>query len=93
MLLDKVRENLGFKYFNSNDLNLIFKSKSFPLKKPLQNKIFPEIKLGDFVIKLANKKSELKKAQTLRYSVFYNFTIFFRHFNSNRIESNIFCCY
>ena len=71
MLLDKVRENLGFKYFNSNDLNLIFKSKSFPLKKPLQNKIFPEIKLGDFVIKLANKKSELKKAQALRYSVFY----------------------
>ena len=71
MLLDKVRENLGFKYFNSHDLNLIFKSKSFPLKKPLQNKIFPEIKLGDFVIKLANKKSELKKAQALRYSVFY----------------------
>ena len=71
MLLDKVRENLGFKYFNSHDLNLIFKSKSSPLKKPLQNKIFPEIKLGDFVIKLANKKSELKKAQALRYSVFY----------------------
>ncbi len=71
MLLDKIRENLDFKYFNSRDLNLIFKSKSVPIKILLQNKIFPEIKLGDFVIKLANKKSELNKAQALRYSVFY----------------------
>ena len=71
MLLDKIRENLDFKYFNSQDLNLFFRSKSFPLKKPLQNKIFPEIKLGDFVIKLVNKKLELMKAQSLRYSVFY----------------------
>ena len=40
MLLDKVRENLGFKYFNSNDLNLIFKSKSFPLKNHYKTKYF-----------------------------------------------------
>ncbi len=71
MLLHKIRENLDFKYFNFHDLNLNFKSKSFLLKKLLQNKIFPEINLDDFVIKLANKKSELKKAQALRYSVFY----------------------
>ena len=42
------------------------------LKKPLLiNKKFPEIEYGDFVIKLAEKKSELKKAQSLRYSVFF----------------------
>ncbi len=71
MLIDKVRENLDFKYFHSHNLNLFFKSKSFPLRTVLQNKILPEIKFGDFVIKLANKKSELKNAQALRYSVFY----------------------
>ena len=65
MLLNKIRENLDFKNFNSLDLNLFFKSKSFPFKT------FPEITLGDFVIKLANEKSELKKAQALRYSIFY----------------------
>ena len=71
MIIEKVRENLDFKYFNSYNINLIFKSKSFPLKKLSLNKMFPEIKLGDLVVKLANKKSELKKAQVLRYSVFY----------------------
>ena len=71
MLLNKVREDLGFKYFNSKDLNLFFKNKSFPSKTLLKNRVFPDITLGEFVIKLANKKSELKKAQTLRYSVFY----------------------
>ena len=65
MLLNKICENLDFKHFNSNDSNLFFKSKSFLFKK------FPEITFGDFVIKLANNKYELKKAQALRYSVFY----------------------
>jgi putative hemolysin len=64
MLLDKVRE-IDFKPFNSHDLNFFSKRKCF------SSKIFPEIKLGDFVIKLVNKKSELMKAQSLRYSVFY----------------------
>tara|TARA_B100001093_G_scaffold449925_1_gene456395 strand:- start:557 stop:1366 length:810 start_codon:yes stop_codon:yes gene_type:complete len=41
------------------------------LKLLLKNKIFPKIELEDFVIKLADTKSELKKAQALRYSVFY----------------------
>ena len=71
MLLNKIIENLDFKHFNSDDLSLFFKSGSFGFKSLLKNKIFPEITLGDFVIKLANKKSELKKAQSLRYSVFY----------------------
>ena len=41
-------------------------------KSLLTNKKFPEIEWGNFIIKLADKKSELKKAQSLRYSVFYN---------------------
>ena len=71
MLLDKLRESLDFKYFNSHDLSLFFKSKPFTSKALFKNKTFSEIKKGDFVIKLANKKSELKKAQALRYSIFY----------------------
>ena len=43
MLLDKKRKNLNFKPFYSHDLNLFFKSKSFPLKTLLKNKMFPEI--------------------------------------------------
>ena len=71
MLLNKICENLNFKHFNSYDSNLFFNSKSFLFKTLLKNKTFPEITLGDFVIKLANNKYELKKAQALRYSVFY----------------------
>ena len=71
MLLNKICENLNFKHFNSYDSNLFFISKSFLFKTLLENKTFPEITLGDFVIKLANNKYELKKAQALRYSVFY----------------------
>ena len=44
----------------------------FFLQKPLLiNKKFPKIVHGDFIVKLVEKKSELKKAQSLRYSVFY----------------------
>jgi putative hemolysin len=71
MLLNKIYESLDFKHFNSYDSNLFFNSKSFLFKTLLENKTFPEITLGDFVIKLANNKYELKKAQALRYSVFY----------------------
>ena len=71
MILNKICENLDFKHFNSYDSNLFFKSKFFLFKTLLKNKRFPEITLGDFVIKLANNKYELKKAQALRYSVFY----------------------
>ena len=46
MLLDKVRENLGFKYFNSHDLNLILQQLRHCVKRnPLANCLlmrFPE---------------------------------------------------
>ena len=71
MLLNKVAGNLGFRQFYGHDLNFFFKSKSFPLKPLLKNKIFPKIELGNFVIKLADTNSELKKSQALRYSIFY----------------------
>ena len=71
MLLNKVGENLGFRQFCGHDLNFFFKSKSFPLKPLLKNKTFPKIEFRDFVIKLADTNSELKKSQALRYSVFY----------------------
>ena len=51
--------------------NLDFKSKVFLIRPLLKNKIFRKIEFGDFIIKLADTKSELKKAQALRYSVFY----------------------
>ena len=71
MLLNMVRENLDFIKFYRHDFNFFFKSNSFTLKSLLKNKIFPKIEIEDFVIKLADTKSELKKAQALRYSVFY----------------------
>ena len=52
--------------------NYFFWQNSIIQKSLLTNKKFPEIECGDFIIKLAEKKSELKKAQSLRYSVFYN---------------------
>ena len=60
MLLNEVRKILDLKQSNGQSLSFLFK-----------NKIFPIIKFGDFIIKLADTKSELKKAQSLRYSVFY----------------------
>jgi L-ornithine Nalpha-acyltransferase len=71
MLLNKFRKNLDFRQIYGHDLNFVLKNKSFPLKLIIKNKIFPKIELGDFIIKLADKKSELMNAQALRYSIFY----------------------
>ena len=71
MLLNRLRENFDFSQIYGHHLNFFFKSKSFPLKPTIKNKVFPKIELADFIIKLADKKSELKKAQALRYSIFY----------------------
>ena len=71
MLLNKVRENLDFKKSNGQNLNFLFKNKIFQIKPLSKNKIFPKIEFGDFIIKLADTKLELKKVQALRYSVFF----------------------
>ena len=71
MLLNRLRENLDFSHIYGHHLNFFFKSKSFQLEPTIKKKLFPKIELGDYVIKLADKKSELNKAQALRYSIFY----------------------
>ena len=71
MLFNKVRENLDFMKLCRYDFNFFFKSNFYPFKLISKNKIFPKIEVEDFVVKLADTKSELKKAQALRYSVFY----------------------
>ncbi|MDC0226932.1 GNAT family N-acetyltransferase [Alphaproteobacteria bacterium] len=71
MLLNKVRENVDIKQSNGQNLKFLFKDKIFQIKPLSKNRIFPNIEFGDFIIKLADTKSELKKAQALRYSVFF----------------------
>jgi putative hemolysin len=71
VLLNKVRENFDFKQSEGENFNFLLKNKIFQIKPLIKNKIFPKIEFGDFIIKLVDTKSELKKAQALRYSVFY----------------------
>ncbi len=71
MLQNKVQENPDLIQFYKQTFNFFCKRNSYPYKPLLKNKIFPKIELENFVIKLADTKSELKKAQALRYSVFY----------------------
>ena len=68
MFLNKVQKNIDFIQFYGYKLKFCFKCNSYPL---LKNKIFPKIEFEDFIIKLVDTKSELKKAQALRYSIFY----------------------
>ena len=71
MLHNKIYERLSFNNFKQSKRSNIFLQNVFSLNLVSKNKIFHEIQFGDFVIKLAEKKTELKKAQALRYSVFY----------------------
>ncbi len=71
MFVYKVKDN-----FLNRDLKVSkFKSNSKKKIDFLQTlktiKRFSKIEIENFVIKIAEKKSELKKAQALRYSVFY----------------------
>ncbi len=71
MLIDKVRDNIINKDLKVKNLNSIFKRKIYCLEPLKVKKIFSKIEVDNFIIKIAEKKSELKKAQALRYSVFY----------------------
>ena len=71
MKIDKVKENFTSNFPKINKLNLFFKRK-IHLQNPFKTKKkFSKIEVNNFVIKIAEKKSELKKAQALRYLVFY----------------------
>ena len=72
MFIDKIRENFVNRDLKLTKSNSIFKRKIY-LRIPLKTKKkFSKIEVDKFVVKIADKKSELKKAQALRYSVFYN---------------------
>ena len=61
-------------YFNNSKKikrNNFFLQDVFSFKSVSTNKTFQEIESANFIVKLAEKKSEVKKAQALRYSVFY----------------------
>ncbi len=71
-MLDKIiYDKLSFNKLKEQKNNYVFVQNAYPLKPLSKNKRFSPIEFGDFVIKLVEKKSELKKAQALRYSVFY----------------------
>ena len=65
MFIAKVKDLKVRKY------NSIFKRKIYTLEPFKIKKNFSKTEVDNFVIKIAEKKSELKKAQALRYSVFY----------------------
>ena len=71
MFIDKVKNNFVNRDFKVSNFNSIFKRKIYSLEPLKKKKNFSKIEVDNFVIKIAEKKSELKKAQALRYSVFY----------------------
>ena len=71
MLIAKVKDNIVKEDFKLKKYNLIFKRKVYSLQPLKIKKNFFKIEVENFVIKFAEKKSELKEAQALRYSVFY----------------------
>ena len=71
MLIDKVKENIVKKDLKVRTFNSIFKRKIYSLEPLKTKKNFSKIEVDKFVIKIVENKSELKKAQALRYSVFY----------------------
>ena len=71
MLVDKVKENIVKKDLKVRTFNSIFKRNIYSLEPLKTKKNFSKIEVDNFVIKIAENKLELKKAQALRYSVFY----------------------
>ena len=71
MLHNRIGEGLIFNNFKKIKRNNKFLQNVFSPRPVSTNKTFQEIEFGNLVIKLVENKSELKKAQALRYSVFY----------------------
>ena len=71
MLIAKVKDNIVKKDLKVRKYNSILKRKIYTLEPFKIKKNFSKIEVDNFVIKIAEKKSELKRAQALRYSVFY----------------------
>ena len=71
MLVNKDRQNKSFNSLKKNKIKYFFDYKNFFLKPLNFRNKFSAIESDNFIIKLVQTKSELKKAQALRYSVFY----------------------
>ena len=70
--MQKKNEKHGwFNKLKQNNLNLILKQYRYNFFNKINKKLFPKIDIGNFLIKLAETSSEIKDAQSLRYSVFY----------------------
>jgi len=67
----EIKKNGFFYELKSNNLGLIFKQYYNYFFKRLNKKSFTKIEVGNLIIKLAETNSEIKHAQSLRYSVFY----------------------
>ena len=66
-----IYQRLSFNNYKEKKPNKLFLQNIFLPELLSTNKTFQEIEFGNFLIKLVEKKTELKKAQALRYSVFY----------------------
>ena len=71
MLINKVKETVRFNPFSKNKIKPSFKNKIFFLKPSKSSSQFSPVEFQNYLIKLAETRSELKQAQSLRYSVFY----------------------
>ena len=71
MFIDKEKDNFVNRDLKVSKFNSIFKRKKCSLEPLNTKKNFSKIEVDNYVIKIAEKKSEIKKAQALRYSVFY----------------------
>ena len=71
MIKKEIKKNSFFYKLKYNNLGLIFKQYYNYFFKRLNKKSFTKIEAGNLIIKLAETNSEIKYAQSLRYSVFY----------------------
>ena len=71
MIKKEIKKNSFFYKLKYNNLGLIFKQYYNYFFKRLNKNSFTKIETGNLIIKLAETNSEIKYAQSLRYSVFY----------------------
>ena len=71
MLKNKIEKNIFFHKIKYDNLSLILKKYHEYFFKKINTKSFIKIENRNLIIKLAETNAEIKKAQSLRYSVFY----------------------
>ena len=64
MFIDKIKENLVNRDQNVGKFNSIIKRKIYSLEFLKTKKNFSKIEIDNFIIKIADKKSELKKSSS-----------------------------